>query len=140
MKKLFKNEILIEADKNTVKKFLVEVPNFLKWNWAIGNIKEVGERTYAIHRDVDALNKDEIVEVKQNNSDEIIFQSTTGTLEYQLVFKLSEESGFTRITEQLYPTNVLKLPLALFAPIVKNAFNQNLHALKSLLELQVTKM
>ncbi|ALB28493.1 hypothetical protein [Companilactobacillus heilongjiangensis] len=140
MKKLFENEILIKADKNTVKKFLLEVPNLLKWNWAIGNIKEISDRTYAIHRDVNALNKDEIVEIKQNNSDEIIFQSTTGTLEYQLVFQLNEESGFTRITEQLYPTNDLKLPLALFAPIVKNAFNQNLHALKNLLELQVTKM
>lgn len=140
MKKLFENEILIKADKDTVKKFLLEVPNLLKWNWAIGNIKEIGERTYAIHRNVNALNKDEIVEIKQNNGDEIIFQSTTGTLEYQLVFQLNEESGFTRITEQLYPTNDLKLPLALFAPIVKNAFNQNLHALKSLLELQVTKM
>ncbi|WP_338216692.1 hypothetical protein [Companilactobacillus muriivasis] len=139
MKRLFENEILIKADKNIVKKFLVEVPNFLKWNWAIGNIKEVGERTYTIHRDVDALNKDEIIEVKQDNN-EIIFQSTTGKMEYQLVFELSEESGFTRITEQLYPTNDLKLPLALFAPIVKNAFNQNLHVLKSLLELQVTKM
>ena len=140
MKKLFENEILIKADKDTVKKFLLEVPNLLKWNWAIGNIKEIGERTYAIHRNVNALNKDEIVEIKQNNGDEIIFQSTTGTLEYQLVFQLNEESGFTRITEQLYPTNDLKLPLALFAPIVKNAFNQNLHALKSLLELQLTKM
>jgi len=140
VKKLFENEILIKADKDTVKKFLLEVPNLLKWNWAIGNIKEIGDGTYAIHRNVNALNKDEIVEVKQNNSDEIIFQSTTGILEYQLVFQLNEESGFTRITEQLYPTNDLKLPLALFAPIIKNAFNQNLHALRSLLELQVTKM
>jgi len=139
MKKLFKNEILIKADKATVKKFLVDAPNLLKWNWAIGSIEEIGGNIYAIHRDVDALNKDEIIEVKQNNN-EIIFRSTTGKMEYQLVFELNEESGFTRITEQLYPTNNTKLPLALFAPIAKNAFNRNLHALKNLLELQVTKM
>lgn len=139
MKKLFKNEILIKADKATVKKFLVEAPNLLKWNWAIGSIEEISEHIYAIHRDVDALNKDEIVEVEQDNN-EVIFQSTTGKMEYQLVFELKEESGFTMITEQLYPTNNTKLPLALFAPIVKNAFNRNLHTLKNLLELQVTKM
>ncbi|MFC6176918.1 hypothetical protein ACFQAV_08700 [Companilactobacillus huachuanensis] len=140
MQKLFKNEILIKADKDTVKNFLVKAPNLLQWNWAIGSIKEINEDTYAIHRDVDALNKDEIVEIRQDNKDKIIFQSTTGKLEYQLIFRLSEESGYTRVTEELYPTNNLKLPLGLFSPIVKNAFNKNLHSLKNLLELQVTKM
>lgn len=139
MKKLFKNEILIKADKKDFQKFILTAPNWLKWNWAIGKIETVGENTYAIHRDVDALNKDEIVEIKAVDN-KIICQSTTGRMEYQLVFELTDQAGLTKVTETLYPTNNLQLPLTLLAPIAKHAFNQNLQVLKELLEAQVTKL
>ena len=139
MKKLFKNEILIKADKKDFQKFILTAPNWFKWNWAIGKIETVGENTYAIHRDVDALNKDEIVEIKAVDN-KIICQSTTGRMEYQLVFELTDQAGLTKVTETLYPTNNLQLPLTLLAPIAKHAFNQNLQVLKELLEAQVTKL
>ncbi|AYE37813.1 hypothetical protein D1B17_03855 [Companilactobacillus zhachilii] len=139
MEKLFQNEILIKADKNSVQQFLLTAPNWLKWNWAIGKIEPVAKNTYAIHRDVDALNKDEIVEIKALNN-KIVCKSTTGRLEYQLIFELAEQAGLTKITETLYPTNNLHLPLTLLAPIAKHAFNQNLQVLKDLLEVQVTKL
>lgn len=139
MEKLFQNEILIKANKASVQQFLLTAPNWLKWNWAIGKIDKVGENTYSIHRDVDALNKDEIVEIKAVDN-KVICQSTTGRLEYQLVFEIIEQAGFTRVTEALYQTNNLQLPLKLLAPVAKHAFNQNLQALKNLLESQVTKL
>jgi len=139
MKKLFTNEILINADKETVQQFLLQATNLLKWNWAIGTVEEIRPNIYFIQRNVEAVNQTATVEIR-SEGEKVIFESTQGKLEYLFVFELSNVNGLTRVKETFYPTNNTNLPLVLLAPIAKNAFNKNLAALKSILELNITKM
>lgn len=134
MKKLFSNSIEIDSNLKTVTDILANVFTLAKWNYAISEVTEVGANKFAIHRDEPAINQDEIMTVEQNDN-EVVYVSKGGKLEYQLAFQASQTNNHVLVTENFYVLNDFSLPEALIAPITKRAFNQNLKALKNMIEL-----
>ncbi len=133
MKKLFTNSVLVKAQSNEVKRILLDPMSLIKWNPVIAEITKIDDKTFAIHRDVEALNKDEVISISPVEN-QIIYSSTSGRLEYQLIFSLIEENLFTSIKEVFYTSDETKLPMVLLKPIAKNAFNSNLIQLKEIIE------
>lgn len=138
MKKLFTNEALIKTFKETVKNSLLNVEQLYRWNPAIAQIKPLTDNSFVIYRQVAAINSVEKLTISQVE-DKVIYQSTGGKLEYQLIFELNVQKEATILKETFYVSENSDLPLILFAPILKNAFNRNLKSLKILLE-NVTKV
>lgn len=133
MKKLFTNNIEIDSNLKTVTDTLASAFTLAKWNYAISKVTEVGADKFAIHRNEPAVNQDEIVTIEKNDN-EVVYVSRGGKLEYQLAFQISQTDGRVLVTETFYVLNNFSLPEALIAPIIKKAFNQNLQALKNLIE------
>ena len=133
MRQLFTNSVVIKGSKKMIGEFLSQAGLLMKWNPAISDVKKIGENSFAIHRDGDALNKDEIISITKTNG-RIVYTSTDGKLEYRLVFDLTDENGQTLVKEAMLITNenYLHLPLTLLAPIAKYAFNQNLNILRQI--------
>lgn len=138
MKKLFTNEALIKTFKETVKNSLLNVEQLYRWNPAIAQLKPLTDNSFVIYRQVAAINSVEKLTISQVE-DKVIYQSTGGKLEYQLIFELNVQKEATILKETFYVSENSDLPLILFAPILKNAFNRNLKSLKILLE-NVTKV
>lgn len=126
---------MIRADKARIESLLLDFRQLLKWNPSITSVKGFHNNSFRIHRDGVALNSDELVVIEKNNG-QIIFHSTGGRLEYDLVFELVSEQGQTLVQENLYVMEN-NLPLELIKPIAKQAFNRNLGILKQLSELYV---
>ncbi|CAJ2235147.1 hypothetical protein [Companilactobacillus paralimentarius] len=133
MKKLFSNSIEIDSNLKMVTDILANAFTLTKWNYAISEVTEVVTDEFAIHRNEPAVNQDEIVTVEQTDN-EVVYVSRGGKLEYQLVFQIFQTDGYVLVTETFYVLNNFSLPKALIAPITKKAFNQNLQALKKLIE------
>jgi len=133
MKKLFTNSVLVKAQSNEVKRILLDSMSLIKWNPAITEITKIDDKTFSIHRDVEALNRDEVISISEAKN-QIIYSSTGGRLEYQLMFSLIGEDKFTVIKEVFYMSDETKLPMVLLKPIAKNAFNSNLIQLKEIIE------
>lgn len=133
MKKLFSNSIEIDSNLKMVTDILANAFTLTKWNYAISEVTEVVTDEFAIHRNEPAVNQDEIVTVEQTDN-EVVYVSRGGKLEYQLVFQIFQTDGYVLVTETFYVLNNFSLPKALIVPITKKAFNQNLQALKKLIE------
>lgn len=133
MKKLFTNNVEINSNLKAVTDVLTNAFTLSKWNYAISEVTEAGTDKFAIHRNEPAVNQDEVVTVEQNDN-EVVYVSRDGKLEYQLVFQVSQTDGHVLVTEIFYVLNNFSLPEALIVPITKKSFNQNLKALKNLIE------
>ncbi|GEO58393.1 hypothetical protein [Companilactobacillus bobalius] len=134
MKKLFTNSIEINSNLKTVTDILVNAFTLAKWNYAISEVTEVSVNEFAIHRDEPAINQDEIMTVEQNDN-EVAYVSKGGKLEYQLTFQTFQTNNHVLVTENFYILNDFSLPETLILPITKRAFNQNLKALKKMIEV-----
>jgi len=135
MKKLFTNKLLIHANEVVVKKLLLDIDSLAKWNPAIHEIKFIGSRKISIHRNQAAININELITI-ESTTDQVIFDSIGGKLEYKLIFDLDNEQDYTMVRESFYlhdETNLF-FPLSLLAPVAKHDFNQNLIALSNLSE------
>lgn len=132
MKKLFTNETLIETSKETVKNLLLNAEQLYRWNPAIAQIKPLTANNFVVYRQITAINPTEKLIISQVE-DKVIYQSIGGNLEYQLIFELNAQAQATSLKETFYASENNNLPLTLFAPIAKNAFNRNLESLKVLL-------
>lgn len=134
MKKLFTNSVEINSNLKTVTDILANAFTLAKWNYAISEVTEVSVNEFAIHRDEPAINQDEIMTVEQNNN-EVVYVSKGGKLEYQLTFQTFQTNNHVLVTENFYILNDFSLPKTLILPITKRAFNQNLKALKKMIEV-----
>jgi predicted ribosome-associated RNA-binding protein Tma20 len=138
MEKLFSNKIKIDASEDTVRKVLLDVPSMMKWNPEISKLTKISEDTYDLHRDNRAINQNEKVTLIQEDG-KIIFSSVGDRLNYRLEFKLKTEDNVTKLHEKVFvDASAVPVPLSLIAPITKHAFNQNLNALKALVEFSTT--
>jgi len=138
MKQLFTNKIMINQKKNKVINLLMSVNDLPTWNPAIIDIRKLSDNSFAIHRNGDALNTDEVISIN-NEVDKIIYYSTGGRIEYQLIFELTGMSDQTLITESFYleETSRIWMPVTILIPVAEKAFNQNLNTLKLLLDQRV---
>jgi len=136
MQELFTNSLLIKVQTETLAKILLDMSSLMQWNPGIAEVSELSEDSFAIHRTVAALNKNEIITLSQTDN-QIIYQSTGGKLAYQLIFTLSGVKNYTTVVEKMFVAdkNNLNLPLTLLGPIAKHAFNQNLQSLKEIAEI-----
>jgi len=101
MKQLFTNKIMINQKKNKFINSLMSANDLPTRNPAIIDIRKLSDNSFAIHRNGDALNTDEVISIN-NEVDKIIYYSTGGKLEYQLIFELTGMSDQTLITESFY--------------------------------------
>jgi hypothetical protein len=133
--KLFTNVVMVNSSADMVKKVLANPQQILQWVPEVSTVAK-GDAGFTIKRNKTALNQSEFIQVESNNN-QIIYTSTQGRLEYQLIFSLSEENKSTVIQEELYiPDTAGKhLPVQLLAPIAKHAFHTNLVNLASLVEM-----
>ncbi|KRN99006.1 hypothetical protein [Companilactobacillus kimchiensis] len=134
MEKIFSNQILIKQELNQIKDILLQPEKLSQWNPAILRVTKLAEDTVSIQRNIKAVNETEVIKIRQT-AEKVIYQSFGGRLIYQLEFHLQTINESTLVEEQFYLTEATKLPMGLLAPIAKNAFNQNLTALKRIAEI-----
>lgn len=133
MKKIFENSTYISAGSDQVREVLANPARIIQWVPEI-KIKKIDDKTFQIIRNQSAINRFEQISI-ENTINQVIYHSIGGKIEYQLIFKFDAENNGTKVVEEFFLINHVKLPLILFKPVIKHAFNLNLQNLAKLMEM-----
>lgn len=134
MQTLFTNQVNLTTPMTTVQTFLATPQNLIKWIPAIQVATINQPNQLQITRTNAAVNSSELMTIEQT-PDGVIYHSTGGKLSYQLNFTLTKVDHATHLSETLILIeNQTHLPIQLLSPIAQHAFNQNLQALKHILQ------
>lgn len=136
--KLFTNEIKINASVENIENILGDQKNVLKWDPEIIDVNQLNDNQFMILRNRGSLNSEELISVVKSDN-QIIYKSTTGKVEYQLIWGLSKVSKTQTLLKQSLVINEKNawVPIAkLLRPVMQSAFSENLRALKVLSELE----
>ncbi|MHC5375197.1 hypothetical protein ACYSNU_15625 [Enterococcus sp. LJL120] len=134
-KPLFTNVTSTTATTERVRDFLLDLENIARWAPEISSLQN-SETGISITRSGHALNAVEEISVTEDDG-KIIYHSTGGKLAYDLEFVLESQRQHTQIFQVLHLTepNFLSIPLSLVKPIIKQAFQENLSRLATVVQL-----
>ncbi len=137
--KLFTNIITINSDGQTIKFSLENVQYILKWDREIVDVVEIDTNEFMILRNQQAFNHQETIKVSSSD-DKVIYVSTEGRIQYRIVWEIEQIiENKTKLSQNLYLENgFYEEVIEIIKPVVKNAFAENLYALKQLCEMGVS--
>ncbi|WP_265459607.1 hypothetical protein [Enterococcus sp. HY326] len=133
-KPLFTNVTSTTATTERVRDFLLDLENITQWAPEISSLQN-SEMGMTLTRIGHALNAVEEISVTEADG-KIIYHSIGGKLAYDLEFVLEKQQQQTKISQMLHFTepNYLSIPLSLVKPIIKQAFQENLHRLAAVVQ------
>lgn len=132
---LFTNTVHSNSSLTKTRDFLGDPENLPRWNSAVQSVTAENDNQFVLYRETGAIIPQERLHIITAES-LIIFQSTGGKFDYDLVFELTPSPDFgLTIKESCYLTSrSFSLVTKIITPIIKKAFNDNLTTLKQILD------
>lgn len=134
MQDFFDNTIIVHASQGAVTRILENPLHLTDWDSEIRLVQPNNTGgDYTILRTGDAVNTSERLVIRHPNPDIITYDVRGDKLSYRVEFSLNATEAATVITEHV-DVAAGSLPLTLFRPIAKHAFQKNLQALAQFAE------
>lgn len=134
----FTNSLMIRATKDTVFKYLRDMENYPKWNYAVSRIIEDPEytSTYTLYRDQmgPPMEKVKVLEVEKDKS--ISMEVSGGWFPYTISYHIvqSDDKIYLENKVQITAHGINKMLIGIFINNLKTAVRRNLDVLKGNLE------